>query len=74
MAELGFLFQLPTGWGGHLFRRFCHKFSKSSLACLGNMAAEVQPNGLWNSQKTVYKTFRTSGRPTHYTVGRPVIR
>ena len=28
------------------------------------MAAAVQPNGLGNSQKTVYKTFWTSGRPT----------
>ena len=30
------------------------------------MAAAVQPNSLWNSQKKVYKTFGTSGRPTQY--------
>ena len=57
-----------TGWVGHLFRRFCDMFLKVPFACLGSMAAAVavQPNGLGNSQKTVYKTFRTSGRPTQY--------
>ena len=30
------------------------------------MAAAVQHNCLWNSQKTVNKTFGTSGRPTQY--------
>ena len=33
------------------------------LACLGSMAAAVQPNSLWNSQKTCYKTFPTTCRP-----------
>ena len=43
---------------------FVKRFLKVPLACLGSMAAAVQPNGLGNSQKTVYKTFWTSGRPT----------
>ena len=41
-------------------------FLKVPLACLGSMSAAVQTNSLGNSQKTVYKTFGTSGRPTHY--------
>ena len=41
-------------------------FLKVPLACLGNMAAAVQPNSLGNSQKKVNKTFGTSGRPTRY--------
>ena len=41
-------------------------FLKVPLACLGCMAAAVQPSGLGNSRKFVYKTFRTSGRPTQY--------
>ena len=48
-------------------------FLKVPLACLGSMAVAVQPKSLWNSQKIVYKTFRTSGRPTRYTVRRQVI-
>ena len=43
-------------------------FLKVPLACLGSMAAAVQPNSLGNYQKTVYKTFGTSGRPTQYIV------
>ena len=35
-------------------------------ACLGSMAAAVKTNSLGNSQKTVNKTFGTSGRPTRY--------
>ena len=27
--------QVTTGWGGHLFRRFCNMFSKSSPCLLG---------------------------------------
>ena len=42
---------------------FVISFLKVPLACLGSMAAAVQPNGLWNSQKTFYKTFLTSCRP-----------
>ena len=42
-------------------------FLKVPLACLGSMAAAVQPNSPGNSQKTVNKTFGTSGRPTQYT-------
>ena len=30
------------------------------------MAAEVQPNSLWNFQKINNKTFGTSGCPTRY--------
>ena len=41
-------------------------FLKVPLVCLGSMAAAVQPNGLGNFQKTVYKTFGTSSRPTQY--------
>ena len=41
-------------------------FLKVPLACLGSMAAAVQPNNLGNSQKKVNKTFGTSGRPTRY--------
>ena len=37
-------------------------FLKVPLACLGSMAAAVQPNGLGNSLKTFYKTFSTSCR------------
>ena len=32
-------------------------FSESPFACLVSMKAAVQPNSLWNSQKTFYKTF-----------------
>ena len=39
-------------------------FLKVPLACLGSRAAAVQPSSLGNSQKNVYKTFGTSGRPT----------
>ena len=31
-------------------------------ACLGSMAAAVQPSCLWNSPKTCYKTFYTVSR------------
>ena len=39
---------------------FVKWYLKVPLACLGSTAAAVQPNGLWNSQKTVYKTFFTT--------------
>ena len=38
-------------------------FWKVTLACLGSLAAAVQPNGLGNSQKKGYKTVGTSFRP-----------
>ena len=38
----------------------CYMFS---LACLCSMAAAVQLSGLWNSEKTFYKTFGTCCRP-----------
>ena len=33
------------------------------LACFGGTALAVQPNGLRNSQKTLYKTFFTADAP-----------
>ena len=41
-------------------------FWKFPIACLGSMAAAVQPNSLWNSQKTFYKTAFTTCRPRLY--------
>ena len=41
---------------------FVKCFLKVPLASLGSMAVVVQPNGLWNSQKTFYKTCFTSCR------------
>ena len=35
-------------------------FQKVPLACLGSMAAAVQPNSLWKSQVTFFKTYSTS--------------
>ena len=62
--------------GGHLFRRFCNTvcFLKVPLACLGSMAAAVEPNSLENSQKKVNKTFGTSGRPTRYSYSKVVMK
>ena len=53
-----------TGWGGHLFRRFCNMFSESSLCLLGQHGSCSTAQQPGNSQKTFYKTFGTSGRPT----------
>ena len=55
-----------NGWGGHLTcsEGFVICFIKVPLACLGSMAAAVQPNSLGNSKNKVNKTFGTSGRPT----------
>ena len=47
-------------------------FLKVPLACLGSMAAAIQPNSLGNSQKTFYKTFGTRGRPTHVVTLMPI--
>ena len=41
-------------------------FLEVSLACLGSVAAAVQPNFLWNSQKTCCKTFSKTCRPKLY--------
>ena len=41
-------------------------FLEAPLACLSSITAAVQPNSLWNSQKTFYKTFRTSCCPRLY--------
>ena len=41
----------PTGRGCHLFQGFVICFRKVPLACLGSMAAAVQPYSLGNSQK-----------------------
>ena len=43
-------------------------FLRVPPACFGNMAAAVQPNDLGNFQKTVNKTFVTSGCPTQYII------
>ena len=57
----GYSSVLPyTVWGSNLFQKFFNMFSESI------MAAAVQPNGLWNCQKTVYKTFWTSCSPILY--------
>ena len=45
---------------------FVKCFLKVLLACRGSMAAAVQPNVLWNSYKTFYKTFFTICRPRLY--------
>ena len=42
--------------GRQVLKRFCKTFLKVPLACWGSTAATLQPNGLWNSQKTFYKT------------------
>ena len=49
---------------------FVMYFLKVPLACLGSMAVAVKPNGLGKSQKIGYKTFKKSGRPTRYSLGR----
>ena len=41
-------------------------FLKVPLACMGSMAAAVQPNCLWKSQKTCYKTFTSTCCPRLY--------
>ena len=43
---------------------FVKCFLEVPLACLGSMAAALQPNSLGNSRKKVNKTFGASGRPT----------
>ena len=50
--------------GGHLFRKFCNIFSKSSTCLLGQHGSCSTAQWPGNSQKTVNKTFGTSGRPT----------
>ena len=45
---------------------FVTYFLEVPLACFGSMAAAVQPNCLWNSQKTLSKTFYSTCRPTLY--------
>ena len=47
-------------------------FLKVPLACLGSMAAAVEPNSLENSQKKVNKTFGTSGSSTRYVALNPM--
>ena len=41
-------------------------FLKVALTCLGTMAAAIQPNSLWNYQKTFDKTFFTTCLPRLY--------
>ena len=58
-----YVFMCSPGWQHvekvlfHDFRKFC------LLSCLGSMAAAVQPNIMWNSQKTYNKIFPTSCYP-----------
>ena len=54
-----FIFLHTTRCFGNLWEKFCNMFCD---ICLGSMAAAEQPNGLRNSQKTIYKTFPTSCR------------
>ena len=44
-------------------KSFVACFLEVRLACLGSMAASVQPSCLWNSQKTCYETFSSTCRP-----------
>ena len=61
--------QAPTstvwGAGGNLFKRFYDMFSESPLCFLGKHGSCSTANGLWNYQKTFYKTFLTIFHPTH---------
>ena len=57
-------FLSSTVLGGRLWKRFCKMYSESCP--LLALAAAVQPNCLWNSQKTFYKTFFTTCRPRLY--------
>ena len=45
------------GYSSDHGKGFVKSFLKVPLACLGSVAAAVQPNGLGNSLKTFYKTF-----------------
>ena len=54
---------VPTGWGGHLFRRFCKLLSESSPGSWAVLQLPCSPSK-GNFWKTYYITFGTSGRPT----------
>ena len=54
-----------TGWGGHLFRRFCCTISESSICLLGQHGSCSTAQQPGNSQKKIYETFRTSKWPPH---------
>ena len=58
--------QVSTGWGVHLFRRFCKMFSESSPGCWAVLQLSCCPSKQGNFQKTYYKTFGTSCRPRLY--------
>ena len=58
--------KLLQSWAETCSKGFVICFLKVPLACLGSMAAAVQPNSLGNSQKTFHKTFGTSCRPILY--------
>ena len=45
---------------------FVKCFFQVPPACLGSTAAAVQPNGLWNSRKTFFKTLYTTCCRTLY--------
>ena len=54
-----------TRWGGHLFQRLCSMFPVCSPCLLGQHGSCSTAQQPGNSQKTIYKTFGTSGRPTY---------
>ena len=54
MAELGFFcFNYLLGGAATCSEGFVISFLKVPLACLGNMASAVQPNGLGTFQKSL---------------------
>ena len=53
-----------AGWG----KGFVTCLLEVPLACLGSMAAAVQPSCQWNSQKTCYRTFSSTCRPRQVTL------
>ena len=63
-VSLQFLSLSVQSGAAGLGKGFVTCFLEVPLACLGSMAAAVQPSYLWNSQKTCYKTFPSTCRPT----------
>ena len=53
-------------WGAGLWKIFNKLFSESSTWLFCSTMATVQPNGLWRSQKKVYKTFFMTWCPRLY--------
>ena len=53
-------FHVVQGGASGCEKGFVKCFLKVFLDSLDSMSAVVQPNGLWNSQKTFYKNFFTT--------------